>query len=81
VRRQPAAIATNAIGLAIAKTLLGTKLRGPARVARQVLLRPDLVKNIDTFALALKAAEDLDECRSYEAISAEVFSPPTRGKR
>jgi CRISPR-associated protein Cas1 len=72
IRRQQATAPTNEIGLAIAKTLLGAKLRGAARNARKTLLRPEAA-DIETFVTALSDADDLDDCRSLEAVAAEVY--------
>jgi hypothetical protein len=47
IRRQQAMAPTNEIGLAIAKTLLGAKLRGEARLARTTLLRPQAADDIE----------------------------------
>jgi CRISPR/Cas system-associated endonuclease Cas1 len=73
IRRQQAMAPTTAIGLAIAKTLLVAKMRGAARIARKTLLRPQSADDIETFVSALASADDLDACRSLEAVAAEIY--------
>jgi CRISPR-associated endonuclease Cas1 len=73
IRRQQALAAGNEMGLAIAKMLLGAKVRGQARIAGKALGRPDVAQTIDAFALMLEAAQSVDECRNLEATSAEIY--------
>ena len=73
IRRQQATAPTNEIGLAIAKTLLGAKLQGEARIARTTLLRRQAADDIESFLTALADADGLDACRSLEAAAAEPY--------
>ena len=73
IRRQQAAAPTNQLGLPIAKTLIGAKVLGQARVAGKILGRPDAAETIEAFGLALDNADSIDKCRSLEATSAEIY--------
>ena len=73
LRRQQARAPDGPAGLVIAKTLLGAKLAGQARVARQLLRRAEVADTIDSLAGALELADDLDEARSLESLSANAY--------
>jgi len=60
-------------GLEITKYLLGVKLCGQADICRNTLHVPNAVRDIESFAVELSHAPELDDCRTIEGSAAVVY--------